>query len=365
MSHQIYQQIEKAILEDLSGQSRPKGWRLPSEAELCRQYSCSRQTVRKALASLTEKGIIASRQGFGSFLTRPILSHPSKDISVLLPSISGFVYPSVLKGAESVLTPLGYRVSVYQIESERDELSVLQRLIEDPPAGIIKTNDQPFTPFPDYYRRLRELGVPLVFAENGVMNFSDCTRVTMDHFSCGETAARILAEAGCTHPTNLVPRINLAHTARHAGFLCGLSRLNLPISEFSGVRFASDHDSYARIAPISPESIPLYSRQRIEAALKQADGVLVGDYHIHYVLSVLEKLGRVPGRDLSVISVSDSPFLETISQPISSLAHAKEKMGITAANAVLRLLEGEENREYRLPFELIDRGSIFCPSAGE
>ena len=34
------------------------GQKLPTEAELCRQYACSRQTVRSALKVLEERGLI-------------------------------------------------------------------------------------------------------------------------------------------------------------------------------------------------------------------------------------------------------------------------------------------------------------------
>jgi GntR family transcriptional regulator len=46
---------------------------LPSEAELSRHYAASRVTVRRALESLREDGLVDSRQGFGWFVaTGPV-----------------------------------------------------------------------------------------------------------------------------------------------------------------------------------------------------------------------------------------------------------------------------------------------------
>jgi len=60
-------EIRDAILADYiaSGAVRP-GQRLPTEADFCEQYAVSRVTVRQALRSLQEAGLIAVRQGLGS-----------------------------------------------------------------------------------------------------------------------------------------------------------------------------------------------------------------------------------------------------------------------------------------------------------
>lgn len=55
-------QIEDGTLEP--------GAQLPTEAELCDRYEASRNTVRLALARLTEEGLILSGQGRGSFVRK-------------------------------------------------------------------------------------------------------------------------------------------------------------------------------------------------------------------------------------------------------------------------------------------------------
>ena len=66
-----YQQIASA-LRDLARGLAP-GSVLPSEAELSRQFGASRVTVRRALETLRDDGLIAARQGFGWFVaTEPI-----------------------------------------------------------------------------------------------------------------------------------------------------------------------------------------------------------------------------------------------------------------------------------------------------
>lgn len=45
------------------------GDRLPSERDLCEQFSCSRAVVREALSQLKSEGLVSSRAGSGVFVT--------------------------------------------------------------------------------------------------------------------------------------------------------------------------------------------------------------------------------------------------------------------------------------------------------
>ncbi|MGE0486348.1 MAG: GntR family transcriptional regulator [Gammaproteobacteria bacterium] len=61
-----YSALASTLIEDIrAGRYRP-GDLLPSEPELSRRFGVSRHTVRAALRSLYEKGLIVSRRGHGS-----------------------------------------------------------------------------------------------------------------------------------------------------------------------------------------------------------------------------------------------------------------------------------------------------------
>ncbi len=58
------------ILQQIVAGTLREGARLPSEQEICRAFGVSRPTVREALTRLHADGLVASRQGSGSFVLR-------------------------------------------------------------------------------------------------------------------------------------------------------------------------------------------------------------------------------------------------------------------------------------------------------
>ena len=63
---QIADSIEKTILE-----SGAVSQRLPTEAELVKEYKVSRSVIREALKVLKERGLVSMRAGDGSYATMP------------------------------------------------------------------------------------------------------------------------------------------------------------------------------------------------------------------------------------------------------------------------------------------------------
>ena len=79
-SSPLYHQLMQRIADDIEKGNYPLGSRIPPEHELEKIYGVSRVTVRRALAELTEEGLLERKQGKGTFVSTPKVNQNVKSI---------------------------------------------------------------------------------------------------------------------------------------------------------------------------------------------------------------------------------------------------------------------------------------------
>lgn len=72
----LWRQIRQAIEREIAAGRLATGGRLPTEQELARRFAVNRHTVRQALASLRQDGIVRVEQGRGCFVQQKVVSYP-------------------------------------------------------------------------------------------------------------------------------------------------------------------------------------------------------------------------------------------------------------------------------------------------
>lgn len=80
----LYYQLENLLREQITSGAFAAGDRLPTESQLIKQYSVSRITVRQALATLADEGLIERRQGRGTFVAERRTQRKSFDGTIHL-----------------------------------------------------------------------------------------------------------------------------------------------------------------------------------------------------------------------------------------------------------------------------------------
>ncbi len=73
----LHMNVSNSIREKIYRREWKPGQKLPSEHALRERYQVSRGTVRRALSSLVEEGLIYQKQGKGSYVSECALSHPA------------------------------------------------------------------------------------------------------------------------------------------------------------------------------------------------------------------------------------------------------------------------------------------------
>ncbi|MCX7285878.1 MAG: FadR/GntR family transcriptional regulator [Novosphingobium sp.] len=66
----LYQELARALLEELASGRYPVGARLPAERDLALRYDVSRPTVREAIIALEVQGLVEVRIGSGAYVRR-------------------------------------------------------------------------------------------------------------------------------------------------------------------------------------------------------------------------------------------------------------------------------------------------------
>lgn len=102
------------------------GERFPTEGELVEEYGVSRSTVRQAVKSLRDDGLLESRQGAGTFVTGPVAGSGTLGITSLALALralgvaeSSVVRAQELRAAGDAAGPLGLRPSDRVVYIER------------------------------------------------------------------------------------------------------------------------------------------------------------------------------------------------------------------------------------------------------
>lgn len=71
----LWRQIHERIARDIAEGEFEPGQRLPSENSLSREFGVNRHTIRRAIATLEQEGLVRVEQGRGSFVREQVINY--------------------------------------------------------------------------------------------------------------------------------------------------------------------------------------------------------------------------------------------------------------------------------------------------
>lgn len=125
----LYYQVKESLLEKIMSNQFKVGDLIPSESELQEEYNVSRITIRRAIQELVQEGHLYTRQGRGTFVSRPKVSQELNLITSWAETMAAmgmrpetkrieyFVEPAPVNIARLLNIPIGDKV--YRIERLR------------------------------------------------------------------------------------------------------------------------------------------------------------------------------------------------------------------------------------------------------
>jgi len=297
----------------------------------------TRARVERAIAEL----------GFHpNHVARSLASRKTFTVGVVMGDVASPFFPDVVRGAEDVLSPLGY--SLFLASSRRDpevERRNVEHLLDRSADGLILGAPRSR---PDELAALaRRAGVPMVFLNR-------------------EVRGRLVASVWVDWPSATSEVVEYL-----AGF--GHRRIALVVPSRDEAPFASREDWYERalgrqaLAP--PPSLVVRERISIEGGHRAGLALLSLDqpptaaicHNDTMAIGVLqacaERRVRVP-HDLSVVGWDDVPYASLVTPPLTTVRVPRHELGRAAAATLLDLMAGRAAREPNpLSLQLIRRQS--------
>lgn len=95
-----YQNLINYIQEQISDGQLGPGEKVPSENQLSERFHISRQTVRKAIGTLEEDGLVQRIRGSGTYVSfdRRKNLEQRNSIAVVTTYVDSYIFPRILQG---------------------------------------------------------------------------------------------------------------------------------------------------------------------------------------------------------------------------------------------------------------------------
>lgn len=331
-----YRQLKAEILTWLTSGKWKVHDKLPSENELAAQFGFSRQTVRQTLGELEQEGWLYRQQGKGTFAApRGIPGEADRRMAGMLTThISDYIFPHIVRGAESELRSRGYSLLLASTENRKNaERENLLQLLEQPLAGLIvePTKSAEGNPNLDLYLSAQMKRIPLLMIHARYPELT-CPVLRMDDEAGGRMAAAHLIGLGHKRIAGFFKTDDLQGTGRLRGFLEAHEQLGLAVDP-------------ERVVSYRTEEKPDMPKQRLLDMLRSGEPpTAIVCYNDELAIAIMEAIrlaGRSVPEDVSLVSFDDSLLATATEVKLTSIAHPKADMGVLAARWLAGMIAGE------------------------
>ncbi len=352
-----YQKIIDWLNKNIDeGRLRP-GEKIPSENELCEMFGLSRQTVRHAIAKLSEEGLLESVRGSGTYVSDQHAEEGKKSVvAVVTTYVDDYIFPSTISGIESTLSSKGYSMQLsFTNNTTGKEKQILEDLLErNDVAGVIMEPVKSALPNPNIvlYHKLMERGMKILFL-NSYYPELDLPHVSINDEECAYRAVKALAEAGHKSIGCVLKLDDGQGRERYRGYLRAMTECKLS--------FTYDHVNWIDTIDIKDGKKAL---GRVKERLNGCTAVFCyNDLVAGMLMQILQEEGlKVPG-DMSVIGMDDSDMAKVGvgGVSISSIPHPKARLGEKAAQNMIRMVHSSGqfgNATFEFAEDVIMRDSV-------
>ncbi|WP_186579842.1 GntR family transcriptional regulator [Aquibacillus kalidii] len=336
--------------------------KISSESEMMDQFGVTRHTVRLAIGELVSEGWLYREQGSGTFCAdrdaqqnKQLLRPPHKSIAIITTYISEYIFPSLIRGAESYLSEKGYHVSIFNTNNNHEqEKRILETIITGNYQGVLvePTRSGYANPNIIYYLTLAKLKIPYLML-NATYEELEPISIEVDDVQGGYKQVEHLLKLGHKEIVGLYKTDDAQGKKRLKGYIKAHRAYQVPINPKNIITFNTDEfdEAYQSLERLFNEEAPP------TAVAGYNDQLIV------LCLDLFRNMGVEIPEDLSVVGFDDSILTEISEVKITSIKHPKSIMGTDAARLIISLIDkqnGLHNKEIEsilYDVELIERNS--------
>ncbi len=276
----------------------------------------------------------------------------SKIIGLIIPEITLYSFPSMVKGISEYCYKYGYNVIVLSSnESYEREVQNTELMLSSQVDGLLVAISKETQKY-DHFERLEEDGIPVVFLDRVCKDYGK-SKVIIDGKRAAYSATKHLITTGRKKLTYFGGNPSLDITKQRLdGFKKALDERNM---QEHSIIFADDaEEARAKTFDVfATKDVP-------DGIMSISDEVLTG------IIPALQELKISIPEQVGIISFSDGPISLMYKPAISIIHHSLSRVGQVAADILIRRIENPEenhNQIHIIDTNLIVRGSTMNNTA--
>lgn len=336
-----HKEISRHLAAEIAAGKYAKGARLPSEAQLVKQFKVSRPTVGRAFRQLEQDELIERRAGSGTYVrnSSPARTN-SRTLGLLVPGLATTEIFQIICGEIASLA----RVQDYGLlwggsTNPREDVDaslvhaeeLCRQFIERKISGVFFAPAE-LEPGQEQANRrlaesLREAGIPVVLIDRDLRDFpgrSDFDLVGLDNMTSGYMVAEHLIKLGCKRLCFIARPLSAATVdARIAGVREALARHRIE-PDGGWVRSGDPGDM---------------KFVRSLTAGKQVDAfICANDFTAATLLRSMQSIGVRAPKDFRVVGFDDVKYATLVSPPLTTVHQPCRDIAVIAFRTMLERL---------------------------
>lgn len=356
----LYVRLRNAIQEQIRLGMLPSGTVLPPERELEELLGVSRSTIRQAIRSLVEAGVLKSVVGSGTYVQNTRLTDgDNRLIGILMPDPSFFMYYAQFASTLNArLREFGYRVDMGLHNQNIDELNkIVDSLIAQNVTALALSplNIPQMIPILD---KLAEQKITSVMVVRYI-DYPGIDYIGADNERIGYDATRHLIEAGHRGIIHFTGLYGSTGQDRAAGYLRAMLEAGLKPSIF-----LMQEDKRTSHLPVFADYIDAshnFARLWVATAKREITAAFCfNDDTAMRIYKELRKVALTVPNDISLVGVDNLPYSRFFDVPLTTFALDGEEIGRQTAARLIARLNGDTSPAQRIivPARFVEGGSV-------